>query len=77
MILAMDKNYLFLVANLKIVVHQTRKNNKEIITNLKGTRMVKDGEDSVTGLQMTNLKNLNLTNLKIQKPCSSSFKRFL
>ena len=33
------------------------KNIKEIITNHKGTRMIKDGED-LHGLQTTNLKNL-------------------
>ena len=35
-------------------------NTKEMIINRRGTRMIKDGEDW-HGLQMTNLKHLDLT----------------
>ena len=50
------RNYFYIQGNLKIVDHYERKTLK-IIINLKGTRMVKDGEDRHE-LQTTNLKNL-------------------
>ena len=57
---------------MKIILNKDRKTPKRSLINLKGTRMVKDGEDQ-NRLQITNLK-ITLVFSKGNKMCCTKKK---